>query len=220
MDKEITKHNCEKVHPGQTHEEWLEDKESEEENEETLEELVDYDGSIMSSKIPNNYNKATKVSKSTSDDVQKASHQLPRGYYFRRYWAESYQGAGLGDNEEIDLLSGEETVDLFMDDEEGYGLTYDKAVEKALENGKIVNGSKNQKKSKKMRITEKEKIKKIVEKLLTNKNNDNDLSGKEKELHDYEESPITKTINRKWNNFKKVLKNNDIDWREFIKKEL
>ena len=30
--------------------------------------------------------------------------------------------------------------------------------------------------------SEKEKIKKIVEKLLTNKNNDNDLSGKEKEL--------------------------------------
>ena len=217
MNKETKKHNCGEIHPGQEHEEWLAEIESEDSGEEELEELVDYDGSIMSSKIPLNYNKATEVSRSTSDDVEAVSHQKPRGFYFRRYWAESYQGAGLGDNEEIDLMSGDEAIDMFMDDEDGYGLTYDKAVDKALENGKIVNGSKKQLQGKKMRITEKEKIKKIVEKLLSDKNEDDGLTGKEKELHD---GGLNKTLQRKWDNLKKALTDNSIDWKEFIKKQL
>ena len=35
----------------------------------------------------------------------KTAHQKGNGfgYYYKRYWGEAYQGAGLGDNEEIDL---------------------------------------------------------------------------------------------------------------------
>ena len=73
-------------------------------NEEELEELVDYDGSMMNSKIPLGINKSNKISRSTSDDMVKTAYQKGNGfgYYYKRYWGEAYLGGGLGDNEELD----------------------------------------------------------------------------------------------------------------------
>ena len=49
--------SCKKAHPGVSHDEWVEDQENillsgEENGEEELEELVDYDGSIKGGKVP------------------------------------------------------------------------------------------------------------------------------------------------------------------------
>ena len=203
MVNEETKHDCNKIHPDMSHDDWVDQNPEmvEAGEDEELEELVDYDGSILSSKVPNNFTKATKVSRSTSDDVEKASHMKSRNFYYKRFWAEGYMGAGLGDNEETDTLTGDETIEMFTDEEEGYGLSLPKAIEKAEEKGKIVKGSQKQLDSPKMRITEKEKIKKIVEKLLSNKDSDVSVSDKEQELHDGGE--IDPIIKRK---FKSLIK--------------
>ena len=55
-----------------------------------------------------------------------------------------------------------------------------------------------------MRITEKEKIKKIVEKLLTNKDSDVSVSDKEQELND--EGEIDPIIKRKFKSLIKSIK--------------
>ena len=186
------------------------------EEDEELDELVDYDGSILSSKVPNNFTKATKVSRSTSDDVEKASHMKSRNFYYKRFWAESYMGAGLGDSKETDTMNGDETIEMYMDDEDGYGLSLPKAVEKAEEKGKIVKGTKKQLTSPKMRITEKERIKKIVEKLLTNKDVDISVGDKEQELHD--EGKIDPIIKRKFKSLVKSIKStSDLSVDEVIK---
>jgi|TARA_R110000796_G_scaffold74_13_gene320 hypothetical protein len=206
MVNEETKHDCNESHPDISHEDWLDQNPEMVElgEDEELDELVDYDGSILSSKVPNNFTKATKVSRSTTDDTDKASHQNPGNFFYKRYWAEAYMGAGLGDNEDTDTLSGEETLEMYTDEDEGYGLSYSKALEKAEEKGKIVKGSKKQLTSDKMRITEKERIKKIVEKLLTNKDNDVTIADKQQELRDGGE--IDPIIKRKFKNLIKTIK--------------
>tara|TARA_R110001583_G_scaffold52262_3_gene162479 strand:- start:190 stop:867 length:678 start_codon:yes stop_codon:yes gene_type:complete len=203
MVNEETKHDCNETHPDASHEDWLDQNPELVElgEDEELEELVDYDGSILSSKVPNNFTKATKVSRSTSDDVEKASHQKTRNFYYKRFWAEAYMGASLGDSVETDTMSGDETIDMYTDEEEGYGLSLTKAVEKAEEKGKIVKGSKKQLEGDKMRITEKEKIRKIVEKLLTNKDTDASVADKQQELKD--DGEIDPIIKRK---FKSLIK--------------
>ena len=217
MVNEETKHDCDKIHPDTTHDDWMEQNPELVElgEDEELDEIVDFDGSILSSKVPNNFTKATMVSKSTTDDTEKASHQKGRNFYYKKYWAEAYMGAGLGDNTETDVMNGDETVEMYIDDDDGYGLSLSKAIEKAEEKGKIVKGSNKQLKSDKMRITEKDKIKKIVEKLLTNKDNDVSLSDKEQELND---SGINSIITRKFKTLKKVIDSNpNLDFDEVIK---
>jgi hypothetical protein len=218
MINEETKHDCNEIHPDSSHDDWLAENPQIEEvgEDEELDELVDYDGSILSSKVPNNFTKATKVSRSTSDDVEKASHMKSRNFYYKRFWAEGYMGAGLGDNTETDTMNGDETIDMYTDEEEGYGLSLSKAVEKAEEKGKIVKGTKKQLEGNKMRITEKEKIKKIVEKLLTNKDSDASVGDKEQELHD--EGEIDPIIKRKFKSLvKSINSTSDLSVDEVIK---
>ena len=125
-------------------------------------------------------------------------------------------GAGLGDSKETDTMNGDETIEMYMDDEDGYGLSLPKAVEKAEEKGKIVKGTKKQLTSPKMRIIEKERIKKIVEKLLTNKDVDISVGDKEQELHD--EGKIDPIIKRKFKSLVKSIKStSDLSVDEVIK---
>jgi hypothetical protein len=119
---------CRVAHPKKTHEMWEESQSEEVE----LEELVDFDGSLLSSKIPLGINKSNKVSNSTTDDMVKTGHQQGNGfgYYYKRYWGEAYLGAGLGDNEELDAehKTAEECMDYYMGDR--YELTHEKASDK------------------------------------------------------------------------------------------
>ena len=105
---------CGVTHPEKTHEMWEESQSEEVE----LEELVDFDGSLLSSKIPLGINKSNKVSNSTTDDMVKTGHQQGNGfgYYYKRYWGEAYLGAGLGDIEELDAehKTAESCMDLYV----------------------------------------------------------------------------------------------------------
>jgi len=163
---------CEEAHPDLTHDDWELQEGSNTEKE--LDELVDYDGTMMTSKIPLGINKSNEISRSTTDDVVKTAYQKGNGfgYYYKRYWGEAYMGKSMGDNEEIDLMTGEETIDHFIDD---YGLTPHKAYEKALQAGKRVDGSEKMLKDDKMRLTErsKQKMKDMIE-MIVNKKNNND----------------------------------------------
>ena len=183
--------SCGEVHPELEHEMWEND-ELGGKNETELEELVDFDGSLLNSKIPLGINKSNKVSKSTSDDMVKTAHQKGNGlgYYYKRYWGESYQGAALGDNEEIDLMTGQETLD-YLEDE--HGLSPHKAIEKASgEYGKKVKGSEDSLHGTKQRIVElsNKKMRDMLEVLMSkqDKNSGFEPPSEEMELHDINNS--------------------------------
>ena len=79
---------CDEVHPELSHEEWEIEEGS---KEKELDELLDFDGAIMNSKIPNNAPVATMLSKSTSDEVEKAS-QGSGGYFGSFYKMGEWNG--------------------------------------------------------------------------------------------------------------------------------
>ena len=147
--------------------------EEEEETEEEIEELVDYDGSIMSSKIPlGTTDNKTMSSKKTTDQVVPATRQSGTwhgaGHYFRRYWGESVEEVAESDKSSI--LGYEETDQLPFDDAVEYyeeDLEMDK--DEALERVERERGPKTLEKEKvdgsftRQRITEKEKLKKLAE---------------------------------------------------------
>tara|TARA_B100002019_G_C21241387_1_gene585754 strand:- start:674 stop:1336 length:663 start_codon:yes stop_codon:yes gene_type:complete len=182
--------SCGDVHPNEEHEMW-ETSQLEGKTEEELSELVDFDGSMLNSKIPLGVNKTNKVSRSTTDDMVKTAHQKGNGfgYYYKRYWGESYQGAALGDNEEIDLMTGQETLDYFEDE---HGLSPHKAIEKASgEYGKKVKGSEEALHGTKQRIVElsNKKMRDMLEVLVAKPdNNKMGMGSKEMELHDMQKS--------------------------------
>tara|TARA_R110000851_G_scaffold48370_7_gene117021 strand:- start:3011 stop:3709 length:699 start_codon:yes stop_codon:yes gene_type:complete len=229
MNKEHSLEECGKIHDGLTHEEWLTNEEnntnSEEENTEgndkELGEIVDYDGSIMSSKIPLDVRKSNITSKSTTDDEKKSAHMKGDSFYYRRFWSESYNGAGLGDNEKIDTMTGDETIEYFQDE---YDLPEPKAIEKAEENGKLTDTEK-QLDSEKMIVMEKKRIKKIVEKLLTKKKNgkDSDLVEPDEDLVDVgakeEGSDVLDTVvERKIMSLKRLVESNGLNISEVLKR--
>ena len=230
--KELT-HNgtCNEVHgedSEESHVAWekeqLENKETNEEQE--LDELVDYDGSLGSSKIPLGINKANKISNSTTDDVAKTAHQKGNGfgYYYRRYWGEAYELGGLGrehpsevsPEDDIDLMTADETIDHFEDE---YGLSAPKAHTKASEYGKVIDGSEEELHSEKQRIVEisEQKMRDMLEIILKKKDNDIDLvPGQEIDLHD-EDIPVNPIRDRMANNFKSACEADGVNPEDILK---
>ena len=93
---------CNVVHPKMSHKEWEEDQENlVTGEEEEIEELVDYDGSIVGSKIPLGWeNVKTMSATKTMDATVPMSRQSGiqgRGSFFRRYWGESVEEIGEHD---------------------------------------------------------------------------------------------------------------------------
>ncbi len=183
--------SCDETHPNEEHEMW-ENSQLEGKTDEELSELVDFDGSMLNSKIPLGINKSNKVSNSTSDDMAKTAHQKNNGfgYFYKRYWGESYQGAALGDNEEIDLMTGQETIDHFEDE---YNLSPHKAIEKASkEYGKKVKGGKDSLNSDKQRLVElsNKKMKDMLEVIMSKDTSEDAMvsGGQEMELRDIKKS--------------------------------
>ena len=212
MEQITHKRGCNEVHPENSHEEW---EEKQNNPEEELEELVDYDGSLISSKIPLGINKANKISRSTTDDVVKTSHQKGNEFgitgYYRRYWGEAYLGKGLGDNEEIDTMEDtDEVIDHFMQE---YGLHPLKAAEKAATHG-FDPGEDTQ------RLVElsEDKMKDMLEVILKNHDGAPELvgTGKRTELIDtHEPNPI---IQRMATKFKNACDAEGIDPRDVLNK--
>ena len=184
---------------------------AEEGAEEEIEELVDFDGSIMSSKIPmGSTDNKTVSSKKTTDQVIPSTRQsgsaFGAGNYFRRYWGESVEE--FVESDKSSILGFEETDQLPFDDavdyyEEDLDMEKDEALErverergpKKLETDKVDGSFTRQ------RITEKEKLKKLgedrardmIEVILSKRSSSGELSkepidimdGKLKKLVDY-----------------------------------
>lgn len=161
---------------------------------EEIEELIDYDGSIMSSKIPDgNQTNQTMGASKTTDDIVRSTSQYGvwsgGGNFFKRYYGESVEE--LGEIDKSGILGVEETEQLDFDDAVEY---YEKELsipkDEALERVEKERGPESLEKSKtdgsftRHRLTEKERLRKIsedkakdmLEILLSDKEDSNELT--------------------------------------------
>lgn len=195
------------------------------EGKQELEELIDYDGTMLSSKIPILDPRVTAPAFSTMDKRVAAGHQtqdpLTRGY--RVYYGESVvREEDMSDAfgyQETEKLDGEETLNYFIDE---LGFEKDEAKERTKEMGKDPEGKLDDKspfKNKKgfigkLRLKEKkyftkEEIMKMSEDLVVGKSEDNDIRPKE----DKDVSPI---LIKNINTLKKIAKSEGLSIRELI----
>ena len=143
------------------------DEDDGDEDAEEVNELLDFDGSIQSSKIPPGYEtNKTLGSKKTTDDVIKATSQAGTwtggGHYFKRYYGESVEELGEHDMSEVlgfedtEFKNAEDTIEYF---EKEHDMDEVEATERAESMGK----TKNLDERGQQRLTEKERLKKLSE---------------------------------------------------------
>ncbi len=143
------------------------DEDDGDEDAEEVNELLDFDGSIQSSKIPpGSETNKTLSSKKTTDDVVKATSQAGTwtggGHYFKRYYGESVEELGEHDMSEVlgfedtEFKNAEDTIEYF---EKEHDMDETEAAERAESMGK----TKNLDELGQQRLTEKERLKKISE---------------------------------------------------------
>jgi len=163
---------------------------------EEVNELLDFDGSIQSSKIPPGADNVKSISsRKTTDDVVKATRQAGSwtgaGHYFKRYYGESIEEIGEHDMSEVlgfedtEFKDAEETIEYF---EKEHDMDKVEATERAESMGKTTKLDDNGQ----QRLTEKEKLKKLsedkaknmIEVLLSNKEAGREISNGENSLLD------------------------------------
>tara|TARA_R110000824_G_scaffold242454_1_gene431157 strand:- start:4680 stop:5540 length:861 start_codon:yes stop_codon:yes gene_type:complete len=172
------------------------DKDAGDEDVEEVNELLDFDGSIQSSKIPpGSQTNRTVSSKKTTDDVIKATSQAGTwtggGHYFKRYYGESVEEIGEHDMSEVlgfedtEFKNAEDTIEYF---EKEHDMDEIEATERAQSMGK----TKNLDERGQQRLTEKERLKKIsedrarkmIEVLLSKKDDGHEISDGKNSLLD------------------------------------
>jgi len=163
--------------PCKTHKEWEKLTQDGEKQEGEIDELIDFDGTMLNSKVPILDPHVTP--KKTTDQTVKASRtsQDPYALGFRRYVGEEDLSKAFGWEETKDM-GAEETID-YLEKE----LGVDNAEERALEMGKDpdLEDKKNPGSDMRLRLQEKEKmftkeeILKMKEDIFVNKNVDNDI---------------------------------------------
>ena len=151
--------------------------------ESEIEELVDFDGSVLGSKVPLGYmNNKTISQRKTTDAVVPATRQggeQGKGYFYKRYWGESVEEVGEHDMSKVlgmdadddgvldtDVMTAGEVKDRFKDE---YDL--DDFQERMDKSGVIGKG-----KSRKKRIFEDEDIMKMMEVILQSKDEPKDIT--------------------------------------------
>jgi len=162
--------------------------------EEEIDELIDYDGSITSSKIPYGTQTVSGIGTTkTTDDIVKATSQYGvwsnGGNFFKRYYGESVEEvveidkSGILGVDETDQLDFDGAVEYY---EEELEIPKDEAVERVeRERGpENLESSKTDGSFTRHRLTEKERLQKIsedkakdmLEVLLSNKDSSKELS--------------------------------------------
>jgi|TARA_R110000850_G_scaffold272629_1_gene407943 hypothetical protein len=163
---------------------------------EEVTELLDFDGSIQSSKIPPGAdNVKTLSSRKTTDDVVRATRQAGSwtgaGHYFKRYYGESIEELGEHDMSEVlgfedtEFKDAEETIEYF---EKEHDMDEIEATERAESMGKTSGLDKKGQ----QRLTEKERLKKLsedkaknmIEVLLSKKEEGREISSGQNSLLD------------------------------------
>ncbi len=219
MKKVNHKGKCEDVHPDISHGEWAE---SQSHTEEELDELIDFDGSVLGNKVPLGYEmNQTMSSKKTTDAVVPATTQSGlqgRGYMYKRYWGESVEELGEMDMSDMlgaqdddadvgeegvplqtDTMTKKEVVDMYQ---EKYGFEEDEAEDRAEATGAI--------EGKKKRLIEDEDILNMLEVILSKKEKDNSIHS--------DETIKDEMLERKARHLKKYIDKQGYDMKEVMKK--
>ena len=140
--------------------------------EQNIEELVDFDGSIPTSKVPKDVRTKSVTARKTSDMTVKSATQPPfqKGDYMRRYWGEAEMDDALGFEDTMDSnKTYDEALEYFMDE---LGFDEFSAKERLEKMGYIPNSDD------KVRIIEsisKKQIDEYVDKLLKIKSQSSDI---------------------------------------------
>jgi hypothetical protein len=219
MKKVNHKGKCEEVHPDISHGEWTENQSH---TEEELDELIDFDGSVLGNKVPLGYEmNQTMSSKKTTDAVVPATTQSGlqgRGYMYKRYWGESVEELGEMDMSDMlgaqdddadvgeegvplqtDTMSKKEVVDMYQ---KKYGFEEDEAEDRAEATGAID--------GKKKRLIEDEDILNMLEVILSKKEKDNSIHS--------DETIKDEMLERKARHLKKYIDKQGYDMKEVMKK--
>jgi hypothetical protein len=203
-----------------------------------IEELVDYDGTFLSSKIPI-YNPKIAPKGTTDQEVvqnRQPNNPLIRGY--RVYWGESEDEEGNVVSEtdlsdtfgglETQDLNGPETFETYMDD---FDLSFEEAVKRTRQQGKEPDPKIHNKKlsrvpkkikkdknyidtftlieRKKIEEIRKEKMTKMVEDMLVKKSKDSDVNKKNQSL--------SKLLTKNLESIKKIAEKEGISISDLIK---
>jgi|10_taG_2_1085330.scaffolds.fasta_scaffold00284_27 hypothetical protein len=184
--------------------------------EEEMEEMIDYDGSVLGSKVPLGYmNNKTISQRKTTDAVVPATRQggeQGKGYFYKRYWGESVEEVteedisgvlGIDGDEDgvvdTDTMSRDEVVDMF---EKVYDMDEVEANERADKSGAL--------KGTKKRIFEDEEIMNMLEVILNSKDEPNDFKKKDEETDSM--------LNRKIDQLKKYITSKGYSLKDVLKK--
>jgi hypothetical protein len=203
-----------------------------------IDELVDYDGTFLSSKIPILNPKLSPKGTTDQEVVQnrQTNNPVTRGY--RVYWGESEDEEGnivaevnMEDAfgyEETKDLSGPETFDTYLDD---FDLSFEEAAERTRKQGKEPDPKIHKKKlsrvpkeikkdknyidtltlveRKKIEEIRRKKIEKMVEDMVVKKSKDTDVSKKNQSL--------SKLLIKNLESIKKIAEKEGISISELIK---
>tara|TARA_R110000851_G_scaffold247203_2_gene399712 strand:- start:660 stop:1334 length:675 start_codon:yes stop_codon:yes gene_type:complete len=209
---------CKEVHPKMSHEEWEEDQENLiTGEEEELEELVDYDGAVMGSKVPLGWENVKTMSATKTMDATinmgRQSGEQGRGYFFKRYWGESVEE--LGEHDMTDVLGYDDTV--YMDAGETieyfkkeHDMEEDEAEDRAESMGKTKSlDNKSDDGESFQRLVEDDDIIKMLEVILKNKDEDSGVQNNE-------DREIPHYIDNKLRLIQKYARNHGVDMKSII----
>ena len=218
MEKLKHEGTCKEVHPKMSHEEWEDDQENLiTGEEEELEELVDYDGSIVGSKVPLGWENVKTMSATKTMDatipMSRQSGEQGRGYFFKRFWGESVEEIDehdmtdvLGYDDTVHMDAGE-TIEYFKkehDMEEG------EAEERAESMGKTKSLDKKSNKGESFqRLVEDDDIVKMLEVLLKNKDEDTGIQSTD-------DAEIPHYIDKKLRLIQKYARNHGVNMKSII----
>ena len=211
--------SCKEVHPKSSHEEW----EVDQENlitgeEEELEELVDYDGSIVGSKIPLGWENVKTMSATKTLDatipMSRQSGEQGRGYFFKRYWGESVDRE-LDEHDMSEVLGYDDTI--YMDANETieyfkteHDMKDDEAEEGAESMGKTKDLDKKGEGSENFqRLVEDDDIIKMLEVILKKKDENTDIQN-------HDDLEIPHYIDKKLRLIQKYARNHSVNMKSII----
>ena len=219
MEKSKHEGTCKEVHPKSSHEEW----EIDQENlitgeEEELEELVDYDGSIVGSKIPLGWENVKTMSATKTTDatipMSRRANAGGGGYFFKRYWGESVDRELDEHNmedvlgyEDTQMMDAGETIEYFKKE---HDMDETEAEDRAEKMGKTKDLDKKSEGSEKFqRLVEDDDIIKMLEVILKNKDEDTGIQNTE-------DMEIPHYIDKKLRLIQKYARNHGVNMKSII----
>ena len=216
MEKLTHKGSCKKVHPKLSHKEWVKKQDT---DEEEIDELVDFDGSMLGSKIPMGWENNTTISATKTMDQtvpmgRQGSRMSGYGTNFTRYWGESVEEIGEEDMspvlgaDETQTMDAGGTIEYFMDE---LGMDKEEAVERTEKLGKTKDLDKksSDKTSKFQRLVEDDDVIKMLEILLSKKDENTDVQK-------LDSDEIPPYIDKKLRLIQKYARNHGYDMKNII----